>query len=137
METNDRDLLRQRVLGDAPERAPVLQWLGLFLSPAAFFAHLQIAYIVIPWACTTQREFWMHVVGAVAVLISLGGVASAWVSRARTREAEPHLPAHPVEGPGALFRTRFMGDVGVGVGALLTLILFMQWLGGFLIGVCQ
>ncbi len=137
METNDRDLMRERVLGDAAERAPVLQWIGLLLPPAAFFAHLQIAYVLIPWACTTQREYWMHIVGALAVLLSLAGVVAAWVSRARASDAEPHPPAHPVEGPGPLFRTRFMGDVGLGVGALLSLILLMQWIGGFLITVCQ
>jgi hypothetical protein len=30
-----------------------------------------------------------------------------------------------------------MGDVGLGVGAMLTLILLMQWIGGFFITVCQ
>ena len=137
METNDRDLLRERVLGEAREPARVLQWLGFFVAPFVFFAHLEIAYVLIPWACTTQREYWMHIVGAIAVLLSLAGVAAAWIARARTSDAEPQPPAHPVEGPGPLFRTRFMGDVGLGVGVLLTLILFMQWIGGFLITVCQ
>jgi hypothetical protein len=137
METNDRDLLRERVLGDPRERAPALQWLGFFFSPLVFFAHLEIAYVLIPWACTMQREYWMHIVGAIAVLLSLAGVAAAWIARARTNDAEPHPRAHPVEGPGPLFRTRFMGDVGLGVGAMLTLILLMQWIGGFFITVCQ
>jgi hypothetical protein len=42
-----------------------------------------------------------------------------------------------VEGPGALFRTRFMGDLGVGMSAVITLILLMQWIAGFFITVCQ
>ena len=137
METNDRDLLRHRVFGHGREPARALQWFGLFLSPLVFFAHLQIAYVLIPWACTTQRQYWMHLVGGIAVLLSLAGVVAAWMSRARTREAEPHPSGHPVEGPGPLFRTRFMGDIGLGVGTLVTLILFMQWLAGFFITACQ
>ena len=118
-------------------RSPALQWLGLFLSPVVFFIHLEIAYVLVPWACARREQFWMNVVGAIAVLLSLAGVVAAWLSRVRTRDAEPHPPGHPDEGPGSLFRTRFLGDTGFGVGALLTLILFMQWLGGFFIGVCQ
>ena len=137
METNDRDLLRHRVLGHGREHAPALQWVGLFLSPLTFFAHLEIAYVLVPWACTMDEQYWMNIVGGIAVLLSVAGVIAAWVSRTRTREAEPHPPGHPDEAPGPLFRTRFLGETGLGVGALLTLILFMQWLGGFLIGVCQ
>ena len=137
MATNDRDFMERRTLGEAREPAPVLQWLGFLLAPAVFFAHLELAYLLIPWACTTRQEYWMHVVGAVAVLLALAGVVAAIVARGRTTDAEPHPPGHPLEGPGPLFRTRFLGDVGLGVGALLTLILFMQWLAGFFITVCQ
>jgi hypothetical protein len=137
MEKNNRELLRERVLGHGREPARALQWIGFFLSPLVFFAHLQLAYVLVPWACTRQEQFWMYIVGAVAVLLSFAGVAAAWIARARTSEAEPHPPGHPVEGPGPLFRTRFMADTGLGVSALLTLILLMQWIAGLFIGVCQ
>ena len=105
---------------------------------AAFFAHLQLAYVLIPWACTKQDAVLACTSSAVSPCCSaLAGVAAAWLSRARTSEAGEHAPGHPVEGPGPLFRTRFMGDTGLGVGALLTLILFMQWVAGFFITVCQ
>src|SRR4051794_39956451 len=114
METNDRELMRREVLGEEGEReherAGALQWVGFFLSPAVFFAHLETAYVLLPWECTRQEEVWVHVVRAVAVLLSLAGVAAAWVTRARTPEAGEHPPGHPVEGPGAIFRTRFMAD---------------------------
>jgi len=137
MDTNDRELLRERVLGHGREPARTLQWIGFFLAPAVFFAHLQIAYVLIPWECTMQEEVWMHIVGALAVLLSLAGAAAAWISRARTSDADPHPPGHPDEGPGPLFRTRFMADTGLGVSALLTLIVLMQWVAGFFITVCQ
>jgi hypothetical protein len=137
METTDRDRLRHRVFGHGREPARALQWLGFFLAPAVFFAHLQLAYVLIPWACTRQEQFWLYLVGGIAVLLALAGVAAAWIARTRTSEAEPHPRGHPVEGPGPLFRTRFMADTGLGVSGLLTLILLAQWIAGFFIGVCQ
>lgn len=136
MDANQREL-RRDVIGHGREPARVLQWLGFFLAPAAFFAHLQLAYVLIPWSCTRQQPFWQHFVGLAAVVIALAGVAAAWVTRSRTREAGDHPPGHPVEGPGPLFRTRFMADTGLGVSALLTLILLMQCISGFFITVCQ
>lgn len=133
---NEREL-RRDVLGHGREPAAVLQWLGFFLAPAVFFAHLQIAYVLVPWGCTVRNELWQHLVGLLAVVLSLAGVAAAWVARARTSAAGEHPPGHPVEGPGALFRTRFMGDVGLGMSAVITLILLMQWISGFFITVCQ
>ncbi len=141
METNDRELMRRDVLGEEHEleheRAGALQWVGFFLAPAVFFTHLEWAYVLLPWECTRKEEIWLHVLGLVAVLVSLVGVAAAWVTRARTPEAGEHPPGHPVEGPGAIFRTRFMADTGLGVSAMLTLILLMQWVAGFFITVCQ
>lgn len=133
---NEREL-RHEVLGHGREPARVLSWLGFFLAPLVFLAHLEIAYLMIPWGCTRQNELWQHLVGFLAVLLSLAGVAAAWISRARSSEAGGQPPGHPVEGPGALFRTRFMGDTGLGIAALLTLILLMQWISGFFITVCQ
>jgi len=137
METNDRDLLERRVLGGRREPARLLQWLGFFLAPAAFFVHLQVAYVLVFWSCATKQSLWQHLVGLLAVVVALAGVAAAWVSRARTPEADEHPPGHPVEGPGPIFRTRFMADTGLGVSALLALILLMQFIGGFFITVCQ
>ena len=132
---NEREL-RHDVLGHGREPARVLQWLGFFLAPAVFFAHLQIAYVLVPWGCTMRNELWQHVVGFLAVVLSLAGVAAAWFTRARASGAgDP--PGHPVEGPGALFRTRFMGDTGLGMSGVITLILLMQWIAGFFITVCQ
>ncbi len=133
---NEREL-RHEVIGHGREPARVLQWLGFFLAPAVFFVHLEIGYNLIPWGCTKQTELWQHLVGFLAVVLCLAGDAAAVVSRARTRAAEENPPGHPVEGPGPLFRTRFMGDTGLGISALITLIVLMQWVAGFFITVCQ
>jgi hypothetical protein len=113
------------------ERAPVLQWLGVFLAPAVFFSHLEIGYVLLPWACTTRQELWVHLVAILAVLLAAAGVVAAWLARARSASPEPD------DGAGVVPRTRFLGDVGLGISGLLTLIPLMQAVGGFLISSCQ
>jgi hypothetical protein len=120
-----------RMPGSREERAPALQWVGFFLAPAVFFAHLQIGYVLIPWACTKQQDIWVHVVGIASVILAALGTFAAWVT---WRRAGREVPG---EGPGALPRTRFIGAVGLGMNAVITLILLLQWVAGLFISVCQ
>src|SRR5689334_9563889 len=69
---------RERVLEDVPGRR--LQWVGFFLAPAAFFAHLQLGYIAVYWSCVQRTTLWVHVSGALFFLLALAGVAAAFVS---------------------------------------------------------
>ena len=128
---------RPRTADEAPmpgareERAPVLQWVGLLLPAATFFAHLEIGYVLVPWACTMDQSIWLHVVGVLSVLLAIAGMLAAWSTWMRAgREV-------PGEGDGSLPRTRFLGAVGLGMGAIFTLILFVQWIAAFFIGVCK
>jgi hypothetical protein len=117
--------------GSKVEPAPVLEWVGLLLPAATFFAHLQIGYVLIPYACTTHQDIWVHVVGILAVVLSLAGNMAAWRTWMRAgREV-------PGEGPGTMAHTRFLGAVGLGMGAIFTLILIAQWIAGLFIGTCQ
>jgi hypothetical protein len=117
-----------RIEGD--ERAPVLQWLALAIAPAVFAAHLQIGYALIPWACTTGQHLWLHVVNVASVLLSLCGTVLGWRVVRRTADA-------PDDGGGVVPRTRFIGDMSVGVGALLTLILLAQSVASVVLSPCQ
>jgi hypothetical protein len=113
------------------ERAPVLQWIGLFLAPITFLLHLQLGYVLVPWSCTHRQDLWMHVAGIASVLLGAYGTWAAWRTWMRAgREA-------PGEGAGSLPRTRMLGACGAGMGAILTLILFAQWLSALFIGTCQ
>ena len=120
-----------RLLGSREERAPVLQWIGMFLAPAAFFAHLQIAYVLVPWACVTRGQIWVHVSGLVAILLALAGSWAGWLVHARADNAQSN------EGAGAVPRTRFLGTVGLCTSAVFALLLIAQWAAGFVISPCQ
>jgi hypothetical protein len=113
------------------ERAPVAQWVGMFLAPATFAAHLEITYNVIPWACVRGGDLWVHAIDAAALLLALIGTIVAWRVWQRTgRDA-------PGEGGGSLPRTSFLGVCGLGFSAMITLVLFGQWITAFYISSCQ
>jgi hypothetical protein len=109
----------------------VAQWVGLLLAPAAFFAHLQGAYVLVPRACRYHADVWLHVVGVAGVLVAAAGAWTAW----RVWEATGRHATTETGGP--VPRSRFMGATGLGVSALLTLILLAQWVAAFFITPCQ
>lgn len=102
---------------DAPRRGAD-PWLGLGLAPAAFAAHLQLAYATVSWACATHREWWLHLIGAMSVALALVGV---WAAARAARRPE----------------SRFLGMTGLGTSAVLTLLLIAQWAAVFIVTPCQ
>jgi hypothetical protein len=113
------------------ERAPVAQWVGMFLAPAVFALHLEITYNLVPWECARGGELWIHVSGILSVLLALAGAIVAWRAWMRAgREV-------PGDGGGSLPRTRFIGAVGLGFSATITLVLFAQWVAAFAVSPCQ
>ena len=121
----------------ASERRPTaqgglaMQWLGLALAPAAFAVHLQVGYALVPWACLRQNSLWIHVSGALSVLVALLGAWIAWRSWHR------HGGGAPTEQFGAAPRARFLGLTGFAIASALALILAAQWAAAFVIAPCQ
>lgn len=110
---------------------PRRQWIGLFLAPAVFFARLQLAYVIVPWACVTGGRVWLHLVDILAVALALAGGWIAWsVQRASDADSRP-------DGGDAISRTNFLGVVGVGTSALFALLLAAQAAAGIVISPCQ
>lgn len=108
-----------------------MQFAGLLLAPATFFAHLQGGYVLVPRACRYHADVWIHVLGIASVALAALGTFIAWrvwsdTGRDRTTETGGPLP-----------RARFLGVSGLGVSALITLILLAQWIAAFWISPCQ
>jgi hypothetical protein len=116
---------------DEVEPAPVAQWVGLFLAPATFAAHLQISYVLVRWACLRNADVWMHVVDLSAIALSALGTWAAWHAWEQAGRVDPG------EEGGSLPRTRFLGATGLGFSALITLVLIAQWVAAFFISTCQ
>jgi hypothetical protein len=119
------------LLGEQHERASVLQWVGLFLAPVIFFAHLQIGYVLVPWSCTRHTVVWMHVVNLLSVAVAVVGTWIAWRVHARGESAADN------DGPGTLPRTRFLGVVGLGTSAMFVLLLLAQAIEAISLSPCQ
>ena len=66
--------------------SPAAQWVGVFLAPAVFAAHLQINYALVRWACLRNGDVWVHVVDIVAVLLGREGVRLAHCSHLGTQK---------------------------------------------------
>jgi hypothetical protein len=115
----------------ADERAPVLQWVGLFLAPAAFFAHLQVNYVLVPWACTTGLRIWIHIVSLTALVLALAGALAGWRVHERAESDAPN------DNAGAVPRMRFLGVVGLCASAIFALLLAAQLVAGIIISPCQ
>ena len=108
------------------------QWLGVLLAPVTFAVHLQVGYVLVPRACRYDAGAWLHVAGAASVVLAALGTWIAW----RVLAGAPSGP--PDGAPGdARSRARFFGEIGIGVSALLTVLLAAQWLAVFLIDPCQ
>jgi hypothetical protein len=119
------------LLGERTEPAPVLQWVGFFLAPATFFVHLQIGYVLVPWACTTKGWGWIHVVDVLSVLCAALGTFAAWRVHARAESGARNDDA------GSVPRTRFLGVVGLCMGGLFVLLLVAQSVAAIIISPCQ
>jgi hypothetical protein len=114
-----------------PGPAPRAQWVGFFLAPAAFFAHLQLRYVLVPWACVRDGEASIHLVGALSVVLAALGAFVAWRTWQRAGAEDPG------EAGGAMPRTRLLGVVGLGMSLLFTLLLLAQWATAFFLSPCQ
>jgi hypothetical protein len=117
--------------GAQDEPAPVAQWVGLLLAPAVFAAHLQVAYILVRWACLRNGDLWVHLVDLLAVLLSAVGTWVAWRVWNRAGGAEPG------DEGGSGPRTRLLGVLGMGMSTMITIVLVGQWAAAFFISTCQ
>jgi hypothetical protein len=119
-----------------PATSLAAQWTGFFLAPAVFFAHLELAYVLVPWSCVTGNHLWIHLAGAASVLLALGGTALAWWVWGRESDrGEAHEATEQEPGPSP--RARFLGVLGFAMSATFALLLAVQWLAAFIISPCQ
>jgi hypothetical protein len=114
---------------DAPEIRAL--WTGLLLAPAAFLLNLEVAYAVVPRACSAQSRLLVHLVHIVCFLLAAAGALTAW------RSWRAHGEIWPGEAGGRISRSRFMGGVGLLLSLFIVLVLVAQWIPSFMLSPCQ
>ena len=106
-------------------------WIGLLLPPAAFLLNLELAYALVPTACSTNNLLLVHVVHLVCLaLAGFGGLTALryWRRSGAT---------WPGGQGGRLSRTRFMSGIGLLLGLLFALVILAQWIPSLMLNPCQ
>jgi hypothetical protein len=106
-------------------------WTGFLLAPAAFLLNLEVAYALVPAACSGGTRLSIHVVHAVCVLLAAVGGMIAWRRWRLTGETWPGG-----EG-GRLSRSRFMSGVGLLLSLFIVMVIVAQWIPSFMLSPCQ
>jgi hypothetical protein len=126
-----QDAEQRRRGRDGARSSLAAQWTGMFLAPAAFFAHLQVAYVLVPWSCATGNRLWLNVTDALSVVVAAIGTVIA----RRVWSCEEAGQASATDGP--LSRARFLGIIGAVIGAMFVLLLVAQWSASWMISPCR
>src|SRR3954464_15613241 len=106
---------------DVPD-APHLRalWVGLILAPVAFLINLEVAYALVPTACSSHNELPVHLTHLACLLLALYGLLTA------RRTWRMIGTIWPGEAGDPLARSRFLSGTGTLVSALFVLVILAQ-----------
>ena len=110
---------------------PGALWAGVLAGPLAMLTQLQVNYALVLWACGAGREWALHLVVILALVVAIAGGLLSWRNWRRAGAGWED------EGAGPLPRSRFMAAVGILISALLSLVIIAQWIPIFVYSPCQ
>jgi hypothetical protein len=124
--------VNRKVAKDFKEGAgPAALWAGVLAAPLAMLTQLQINYALVNPACGAGREWKLHLVALLALLVTVGGGLLSWRNWQRAGAVWED------ESAGVLPRSRFMAAIGVMISILITLVVIAQWIPIFIHGPCE
>jgi hypothetical protein len=106
-------------------------WLGLLAAPLAWLVNLLLSYTLVLWACSTGRQYTLHLVTLAMLLLAAAGGFMAW--RAWRRAGRTWHD----EAGGVLPRSRFMAALGVLLSSLFFLAILAQGIPSFVLSACE
>jgi hypothetical protein len=113
-----------------PPVSDLALWTSVLTGPVVFLVNLQVNYVMVDWACNTGNDWALHVVHAVALVVSL---AAAWLGRVLwTRVGGGWPDSH--DGPDS--RSRLLAVVGTLGGLLFAVSILAQWITVMVLGAC-
>ena len=111
--------------------APAALWAGVLAGPLAALTQLQVNYALVLWACAAGREWALHVVSLLALLVTVAGGLLSW------RNWRHAGGGWEDGGAGVVPRSRFMAVVGILISGLTALIVVAQWIAIFVYDPCE
>ena len=111
--------------------APAALWAGVLAGPLATLAQLQVNYALVLWACGAGREWALHLVALLALLVTVAAGLLSWRNWRRAGAGWKD------DGAGVVPRSRFMAVVGVLISAFIALVVVAQWIPIFVYGPCE
>jgi len=111
--------------------APAALWVGVLAGPLATLTQLQVNYALVLWACGAGREWALHLVALLALLVTVAGGLLSWRNWRRAGAGWED------GGAGVVPRSRFMAAVGVLISAFIVLVVVAQWIPIFVYGRCE
>jgi hypothetical protein len=106
-------------------------WVGLLLAPVAFLINLEVAYALVPTACSSRNELPVHMVHLACLVLTLYGLLTAWRCWQATGATWPGEEGDPSA------RSRFMAGTGLLVSAMFVLVVLAQWIPSLMLDPCQ
>jgi hypothetical protein len=117
---------------DVPDAREIRNlWIGVLVPPIVFLIDLEVAYALVPTACSTQNRLPVHLVHLACLLL----VLFSWLMVRRCWKASGATWAAEQGGP--LGSSRFLAGIGVLMSALFALVILAMWLPSFILDPCQ
>jgi hypothetical protein len=103
----------------------------VLLPPLAFLINLEVAYALVPTACSGRNLLPVHLVHLISLVLAIVGGLTA------LRHWRLSGATWPGGAGGRLSRTQFMSGVGMLLGLLFALVIVAQWIPSFILDPCQ
>ena len=117
---------------DVPDKRIIRAlWIGVLVPPAAFLFNLELAYALVPTACSARTVVLVHLVHLVSLAFTIFATVVALRAWRRSGASWPGG-----EG-GRVSRTQFMSGMGILMGVMFALVIMAQWIPSFVLDPCQ
>lgn len=101
-------------------------WAGVLIGPIAWALHLQISYMLVPWACENGWQFIMHLVTLGSLGLAIVGGLIAWSNLKRTG----------MQNGGNEGSSRFLAYTGLLSSGLFMAVIIAQGIPNFIVSAC-
>ncbi|HUQ80534.1 MAG TPA: hypothetical protein VM076_05345 [Gemmatimonadaceae bacterium] len=113
-----------------PPVSDLALWTSVLSGPLVFLLNLEVAYIMVDWACNTGHDWAVHVVHLVSLALAVAGVLLGIALWRRVGGGWPDTAG------GSTSRARLLAVVGTLGSLLFAVSILAQWIPVMVLGTC-